>query len=342
MSHRPSRAATGPLAFIVAAVLLVTGCSATHTAQPQPEKTNLTVAVVPAIDDAGFFIALHKGLFKAQGLNITFVPATSSEAVIAAQVKGRYDITGGNYVSYLQAQESHQADLRIIAEASVMMPGTQAIYTMPGSPIKTLADLEGKTIGVNAPKNVAYLLVASALEQRGIPVGKVRFDPIPFPSLAGDLHRGIIQAAELPEPFASIAEQGYGLTELADLNLGTAQDFPIAGYVVTKQWARLYPRTLAAFLRALHAGQEIADSNRVAVEQAMEALPAPYTVSPTTASVVALNTYPLGIDTGQLQRVADAMHEFIGAPRFNVKAMLGNSGLTRGHRARVRSTSSNL
>lgn len=326
MSHRSRRAVIRSLVFTVAAALLATGCSGADTPQQPLEKTHLTVAVVPAIDDAGFFIALRQGLFKAQGLDVHYEPAISSANVIAAQVKGKYDITAGNYVSYLQAQESHAADLRIIAEASTMMPGTQAIYTMPGSSITSLAGLEGKTVGVNASRNIAYLLVASALEQQGIPVGKVFFKPIPFPSLASDLQEGIIQAAELPEPFASIGEQGYGLTQLADLNLGSAQNFPIAGYVTTKQWARRYPRTLAAFLRALHRGQEIADGDRQAIEQAMESLQAPYSVNQMTASVVAVDTYPLGLDTAQLQRVADAMHEFIGAPSFNVKTMLGNSG----------------
>jgi NitT/TauT family transport system substrate-binding protein len=327
MSDRTRGTAVRPLTFMVAIALLVTGCSFMNTPHQQPlERADLTVAVVPAIDDAGFFIALSRGLFAAQGLHVTFVPATSSETVIADQVKGKYDITAGNYVSYIQAQESHTADLRIVAEASVMMPGTQAIYTRSGSPIKTLADLEGKTVGVNAPKNIAYLLIASALEQQGISVSKVHFDPIPFPSLASDLHQGTVQAAELPEPFASIGEQRYGLTQLTDLNLGSAQDFPIAGYVVTKQWARLHPRTLAAFLGALRTGQEIADSDRGAIEKAMESLPAPYTVAPTTASVMAVNTYPLGLDTTLLQRVADAMHQFIGAPAFNIRSMLGDSG----------------
>src|ERR1039458_5354185 len=71
---------------------------------PRVEKPDLTVAVVPSTDAAGFFIALYQGLFKAQGLHVTFVPATSSKTVIAGQVKGVYDITGGNYVSYIQAQ----------------------------------------------------------------------------------------------------------------------------------------------------------------------------------------------------------------------------------------------
>ena len=63
------------------------------------EKPVLTVAVVPAVDSAGFFVALDQGLFKAQGLTVNFTPVTSSEDAIASQVKGTYDITGGNYVS---------------------------------------------------------------------------------------------------------------------------------------------------------------------------------------------------------------------------------------------------
>ena len=73
------------------------------------EKPDLNVAVVPALDSAGFFVALHQGLFKAQGLNVHFAAATSGETVIANQVKGEYDITGGNYVSYIQSQQSGEA-----------------------------------------------------------------------------------------------------------------------------------------------------------------------------------------------------------------------------------------
>src|ERR1035441_650479 len=72
----------------------------------------LTWRVVPSADAGGFFIALYQGLFKAQGLHVTFVPATSSKTVIAGQVKGVYDITGGNYVSYIQAQQKGAANLR--------------------------------------------------------------------------------------------------------------------------------------------------------------------------------------------------------------------------------------
>ena len=44
----------------------------------------------------GFFVALDRGLFKAQGLTVNFIPVSSSETAIASQVAGAYDITGGN------------------------------------------------------------------------------------------------------------------------------------------------------------------------------------------------------------------------------------------------------
>ncbi len=93
-----------------------------------------------------------------KGLNVKFVPAISSETVIAAQMAGQYDITGGNYVSYLQAQQSHHANLDIFAEGSVLQPGDIGIYTMPHSPVRTLGELKGRTVGINAPKNILYLL----------------------------------------------------------------------------------------------------------------------------------------------------------------------------------------
>src|ERR1700674_3691578 len=49
------------------------------------EQPDLNVAVVPAADSAGFFVALHEGLFAARGLHVSFIPAVSSETVINAQ-----------------------------------------------------------------------------------------------------------------------------------------------------------------------------------------------------------------------------------------------------------------
>ena len=68
------------------------------------------------------------------------------------------------------------------------------------------------------------------------------------------------------------AEQQYGAVPLADLNQGATTDFPIEGYVVTKAWAAAEPEHAQAVPAALSAGQEIADTDRSAVEKAFEGL----------------------------------------------------------------------
>src|SRR6185437_2850915 len=335
--------ATASVAALTTVAALAAGCSSSSSSTAvggtalertlptdfgAAEKTTLNVGVVPAMDSAGFFIALHDGLFSREGLTIKYSPATSSETAVAQQVAKNptLDISGGNYVSYINEAALDHQPIELIAEASIMQQGAQTIFTMPTSKIKTLSELKGKLVGVNAPGNIDYLLGVSVLQENGVNPTSVKFPaaPIPFPQMGGMLASGAISAAILPEPFASQAEQQYGAVPLADLNQGATSDFPVEGYVVTKQWAQKYPNTLKRFLAALELGQEISDTDRPGVEQAFEALNGPQNgqVSPGIAAVMALDTYPIGIDATRIQRVADVMFQFgLLKTRFNVSSM---------------------
>jgi NitT/TauT family transport system substrate-binding protein len=110
---------------------------------------------------------------------------------------------------------------------------------------------------------------------------------------------------------------------LADMDAGATAAFPVQGCAVTRQWAGLHPATLAAFRAAFEQGQAIADTNRSAVEAALEALPAPLGLSRLTAAVMALDNYPVGaVDQVRIQRVADVMRQFLGFPVFDVGSMI--------------------
>lgn len=324
--------AAAALSVVMAAGCTSSGTSTTSSTSLTPvsglEKTNLTVGAVPVADEAGLYIAQDKGLFAAEGLHVTIDPILSSADATKGQNDGKFDITAGNAVSYVQDQVAHRSDLEIVAEGSLMQPNNQALYTMPGSPVTTIADLKGRRIGVNVLNNIGTLLISSVLQEHGMSVRDVHFVPVPFPALGQALERHVIDAAWLPEPTASANEQNMGLQQLVDLDQGATEGFPVGWYVVTKAWAKKYPRTLAAFLAALRAGQQIADSSRTAVEQAMEKLPAPFTVSPAIAAVMSIETYPLTIapDINRLrvQRVADEMLQFhMLSQSFKVSTMLG-------------------
>jgi NitT/TauT family transport system substrate-binding protein len=310
-------------------VILTAGCATASGSSKWSglEKTNLTVGAVPVGDEAGLYVAKDQGLFTKVGLNVTIDSIVSSALATKDQNDGAYDITAGNSVSYIQDQVTGASNLEIVAEGSLMQPNNQALYTMPGSPIKSIAGLRGARIGVNVPDNIGTLLISSVLEEHGVSPKDVHFVPVNFPLMGEYLKKHIIDVAWLPEPFGSEDQASMGLEELCDLDQGATASFPVGWYVVTKAWAKKYPRTLAAFLYALREGQQIADTDRSVVQDAMEKLPFPYTVPAQIAAVMTLEDYPLSIapdiDQSRVQRVADAMYLFqMLTHPFQVSSML--------------------
>ena len=297
------------------------------------EKTTLKVAVLANLDSAGFFVALHEGLFAAEGLHIEYKPAFS-DSIIAQQGKGQLDITGMNYVSYIEAQVNHVADLHIFAEGSLLQNGDDVIMVMPHARAQSLRALKGRILGVNTTANIGYLLVASMLTQEGLTM-RIAAKPaantvtlpadtgFPFPA-SQPLISGQVSAAIMSEPFATQLAEQYGASVIADTNSGATSQFPIDGYAVTKAWAKANPNTLKAFDIALEAGQQIADTDRQAVEAAYVALPnGQGHVDRRTAAIMSLSNYPLGVTPVRLQRVADVMQQFgFLKSRFDINQLL--------------------
>ena len=70
------------LAAATVLLLCANGCSLVTSADdPKAQLTTLNVAVVPAVDSAGFFVALYGGLFRAQGLSVHFTPAVQQRVL---------------------------------------------------------------------------------------------------------------------------------------------------------------------------------------------------------------------------------------------------------------------
>lgn len=287
---------------------------------PPPEVSSIVVDAVPTADEAGLYIANQRGYFKQQGLSVTIAPILGGELGMADLQSGKAQIIVGNYVSFILAQIHHTyagkpIDMRIIADGSHMQQGNQAIYVMPNSRIKTVADLTRyhARVGINTKNNVGQVLFGSLFKENGLNLSGIKQVYEGFGNMIGDLASGKLDAAWLPEPFATIAQEGTGAVTLADFDQGSLQDFPIGAYIGTRQWVDSHPNTVAAFLRAMEEGQQVADTDRAAVESALmdkvNLTPA-FAAKPLQASMMTLDTYPLAMDIPAMQRVSDAMFEF--------------------------------
>jgi ABC-type nitrate/sulfonate/bicarbonate transport system substrate-binding protein len=81
-----------------------------------------------------------------------------------------------------------------------------------------------------------------------------------------------------------------------------------------------HPNTIAAFLRAYNQGQQIADTDRGAVENALVRNTG---VSQLVAASMTLDTYPLSMDVPVMQRVPDAMYQYgVLSRHFSIATMI--------------------
>ncbi len=322
----------------IAATGTLAGCGAAggtaDASISQLEQRTITVDSVPAAEEGGLYVAQEQGFFQQQGLTVKINSITGGEAGIPDLQQGRAQLVAGNYVSFILAQMAGKfgatpktvepVSLRIIAAGSEIQPGTEALYVMPKSKYQTVAELAKAhaRIGLNTANDIGDVMMGALLAQDGYKLSAIR-QVTPkegFPALVSMLPAGQVDAAWLPQPLAEIAEQEYGALPIADFDQGSVQDFPFTGYIGTTHWVKTHPNTVAAFLRALDEGQQLADTDRSAVERAMEK----YTgITPIIADTMAIDTYPLEMDVPQLQRVADSMFEFgLTATRYQITKMI--------------------
>ena len=332
------------LAYCLAAtipVAILAGCSGAGSSGGAPlETSTIVIDAVPTADAAGLYIAYDDGLFAKQGLTVKIDAINGGEYGMGDLQTGKAQLVEGNYVSFILAQVQGKfaapnvnnptetlpikpIDMRIIADSSQMQPGNQALYVMPDSKFKTVAQVAkaNATVGVNSLHNIGSVLLGSLLAANGFGLkNHVQQTPEILPDMPKLLSQHKIQAAWLPEPFGTEAQEEYGAVQLADFDSGSLQNFPIGTIVGSAQWVKSNPGTIAAFLRAYDQGQQIADTDRSAVEKALVINTG---VSQLVAANMTLDTYPLTMDVPVMQRVPDAMYQFgvLGA-RYKITDMI--------------------
>lgn len=305
---RPRHTRFVTTACLTALALALTSCgtSEEHAAAPRPEKASITVGMLPIADNVQLKVAIDRGLFKAEGLDVKYEVQLGGSDAIPKLKSGRLDISFGAYVPFFQAHASGAIDMRIVADGSQSAPGTDVIILPLDSPIHSVQDLTGKRIGVNVTGSFTEMLVKAAVEPSGVKLTERNFVAVPFPDTAKALRDKKIDAALVPEPYSTLLQTTMGARVLVDACQGATADFPLAGYAASADWVKRYPKTLAAFQRAIVKAQRLLQ-DRVIIEQTVRS----YTkIDQKTASILHYTVFPTTLSATRLQRVLDFMRQY--------------------------------
>jgi NitT/TauT family transport system substrate-binding protein len=167
------------------------------------------LAVVPSLPT---YVAMEKGFFTEQGLEVKLVPFQSGTDIVDALVAGRIDadcmsaITG-NWFAAQNAPDKFKIFLVYAANSTV--DNTMVVVVKKDSPLKGLKDLKGKKVGT-FPGATSVALAKAVIRKKTDP-NKVIFTEVPPPNMIQALAAGQIDAFFTPEPFGMIAVyQGIG------------------------------------------------------------------------------------------------------------------------------------
>ncbi|GLW06422.1 ABC transporter substrate-binding protein [Microtetraspora sp. NBRC 13810] len=227
----------------------------TYTADEaaQDGLRRITVADTAGMPAAFVRYGMQRGHFAAQGLSVDFKSSGGGTTVIPSLINGELDIAGSNVVSSMIAID-RGLPVKIIA------PGTSAgvdasrdfsaLLVTQGSPIRTVADLSGKRIAVNALQSVSDVIVAGLMARHGGDFASVTFVEMPFPDMLPAIERGNVDAGFLIEPFGTVG-RSQGLREVVQPYAALQPGLQIGGYLAAAETVESEPEMVAAFKRAV-------------------------------------------------------------------------------------------
>ncbi|WP_188197303.1 ABC transporter substrate-binding protein [Nonomuraea sp. SYSU D8015] len=270
------------------------------------EKTQLLIGVVPVPSSASLFIAEKRGFFKEEGLTVKTEIIQAPQAVMPKILNGSMDAFMTSYVALMTINDSGAAKLKIFQHSQEAAPNVAGVVVAKGSPIKTAADLKGKTIAVNVLKALGQTLTNAHVQEAGLKPEDVKYVPVPFADQLSALSSGQVDAAWLVEPFLTAAKKS-GATQIIDTTDGVTAGVPIDGWGVSEDWLAKNPKTAAALHRALSKAQQIASTDRKAID---EVVPTYTQIPAEAAAAMTLGRFSLQADKAGVQKLADLLHGY--------------------------------
>ncbi|MEI9405190.1 sulfonate ABC transporter substrate-binding protein [Mesorhizobium argentiipisi] len=216
-----------------------------------------------------------------KGVAVKWVEFTAGPPLVEALSVGAIDVGWTGDAPPIFGQS---AGANIVYAAALPSNGDgEAIFVKPASPIRSLADLKGKRIGVGKGTSAHNLLVA-ALEKTGISFDQVTPVYLSPADAAAAFASDQIDAWAVWDPFFAIAETRYQPRVLA-------RSSDVLKVLANKDFAKAHPDFVSTTIAALGEAAKWADQNRDKVAEALHEV----TGVPLDAQTIAANRSKFGI-----------------------------------------------
>jgi aliphatic sulfonates family ABC transporter substrate-binding protein len=232
---------------VVAGLFATAGCGRPRSdgAPPAPGSlTKLRFAFQDRVADAASMVAVEKGFFSEEALDVQPMVFSSGPACSEALLSGSADIgTMGDTTAVIAAARS---PVKIIASHGGG-EHRHRIVVAEDSSIRAPSDLVGRRVAVKKGTSTYGGLLAWA-QASGIDLSEVRVTEMRPGDMADALLSGAVDAIVASEPTPSVVEERGG-RELATLG-GLGNTYPIL-LVARDEFIAANPEAVSAFVRAM-------------------------------------------------------------------------------------------
>ena len=231
--------------------------SSTLLSSANAAETNLKFTLDFLIQgpQAPFIVALEKGYYKAQGLNVTIDRGFGSSDAAGKVATGAYDMGFADINAVIEFNAKNPGR-EVIAVAMIYDIPPFSVLTLKKSGIKTPKDLEGKSLAAPAG-DAARRAFPIFAEANGVDASKVKFVTVDAPLREPTLVRG--QADGITgfyfTSLLSLKNAGVNPEDVVAFQYGSSvKDLYGNAVVVTPAFAKKNPAAVRGFLKALMLG----------------------------------------------------------------------------------------
>ena len=214
------------------------------------EPTALALGAMPIDPSAEAFYGLDGGFFRSAGLDVNVTVLNNGSALAAATTAGTLDVGFGSPSPVILA---HQRGLpvRFIAPAAVYTGphANSSLMVAKGSPIRSGADLNGKTVAVAGLHDLTQYSSQAWIDKNGGDSKTVAFIEVPYAEMAVALQQGRIAAACVIEPYTTGAKSAA--QAIGNLKDAIAHRYLLAGWFATEPWLARNADAAAKFVAAM-------------------------------------------------------------------------------------------